>query len=257
MPKLRVEFLAVGGGRGRLGGQIAVAEAAALGASVLDVTGTASAPVPVPAGGGGQVFAELTAAGGSVYVAVGPEPNPGLEPRLLVAPGRARLVRVLAGQVLVAIAAADMPGQDAAGGAVELASPTVSAGERIPLSLNSHAALRVIRQKADGSDVDETAPRETVPARSGTITVAQLPVPNTAPASPALPANTGRKHARLTYRTGGANVYWAPTAALATATLGALVPPGTAFDLPPGYTGDVFLIADAAGPTAVSLSQLA
>lgn len=74
---------------------------------------------------------------------------------------------------------------------------------------------------------------------------------------PALAANTARKNARISCKTGGANVYWSSTAAGTTTTAGCSIPPGSHFEVPGGYTGDIYLVADAAGPTAVSISQLA
>lgn len=259
--KLRVEFLSIGQARGRLGGQVALPDAIPLGSVWVDLlVGAAASPLAVPAtvpASPGEVFAEVSASGAPAYVAVGANPDPTAEPRLLVAPGRPRLLHLPAGAGIAALLAGDVSECEAAGGAVEAASPTLTAGNRGPLSLNTRGALRVIRQRADGTDVDETAARETLPARSGTVTVAQAAVTNAAPSSPALPANAARKHVRLSYKAGGANVYWAPTAALATTGAGCLVPPGTTSDLLPGYTGDVFLVADAAGPTAVSIAQLA
>ena len=255
MLRLRVEFLTMGAGRGRLGGQVDVGEAKLLGAAAIDVGATLSGAIAVP-DTAGQVFADLSVTGGSVYVAVGTNPDPGSEPRCLLTPGRSRCLHVQGGQSIVATAAGDVSQAEAVGGAVTAASPMLAAGDRSPLSLNGRGALRVVAQAPDGTDLDPTVPTQTTAARSGTITIAQVSIANTAPALPALAANTTRKNARISYKTGGANVYWSPTAAGATAAAGLFVPPGTSFEIPGGYTGDVYLVADAAGPTAVSIAQL-
>ncbi len=256
MLRLRVEFLTMGAGRGRLGGQVDVGEAKLLGAAALDIGATPSGAIPVP-DTVGQIFAELTVTGGSVYVAIGTTPDPASEPRCLLTPGRARCLHVQSGQSIVAIAAADVSQAEAVGGSVNAASPILTPGDRGPLSLNGRGALRVVAQAPDGTDLDPTAPTQTTPAKSGTITIAQMSIANVAPSAPALAANTTRKNARISYKPGGANLYWSSTAAGATATAGFFIPPGTHFEVPGGYTGDIYLIADAAGPTAVSIAQLA
>lgn len=255
MLRLRVEFLTMGAGRGRLGGQVDVGEARPLGAAAVDVGATPSAAISVP-DMVGQVFADLSVTGGSVYVAVGTSPDPTSEPRCLLTPGRSRCLHVQSGQSIVAVSAADVSQAEAVGGAVTSASPTLNAGDRGALSLNGHGALRVVAQAPDGTDLDPAAPTQTVQARSGTVTLSRAAVANTAPGAPALAANLARKTARLSYKSGGANLYWSPTAALATVADGFYVPPGTMVDLLPGYTGDIYLVADAAGPTAVSIAQL-
>ncbi len=255
MLRLRVEFLTIGAGRGRLGGQVDVGEAKLLGAAAIDIASTPSTAISVPETGG-QIFADMSVTGGSVYVAVGTSPDPNSEPRCLLTPGRSRCLHVQSGHSIVAIAAVDVSLAEAVGGAVTSASPTLAAGDRSPLSLNGHGALRVVAQAPDGTDLDPTAPTSTTPAKSGTITLSRASVANTAPAAPALATNTARKSARISYKPGGASLYWSPTAALATVADGFFVPPGTHFEVQPGYTGDVYLIADAAGPTAVSISQL-
>lgn len=256
MLRLRVEFLTMGAGRGRLGGQVDVGEAKPLGAAAVDVGATPSMAIPVP-DNVGQVFADLSVTGGSVYVAIGTNPDPGSEPRCLLTPGRPRCLHVQNGQSIVAVAAGDVSQAEAVGGAVTAASPVLIAGDRSPLSMNGRGALRVVAQAPDGTDLDPTAPTQIVQARSGTVTLSRASVANTAPSAPALAANTARKSARISYRSGGANLYWSPTAALATVADGFFVPSGAMVDLLPGYTGDIYLVADAAGPTAVSISQLA
>lgn len=245
MPRLRVEFLTMGAGRGRLGGQVDVGEAKLLGASAVDVGAAPSPAISVP-DNAGQIFAELSVTGGPVYLAIGTNPDPSSEPRFLLTPERSRCLHVQGGQSIVATAAVDVSQAEAAGGAVAAASPVLAAGDRGPLSLNTKGALRVVAQTPDGTDIDPAAPTQIVQARSGTVTLSRASV-----------ANTARKGARISYKAGGANLYWSPTAALATVADGFFVPPGVMVDLLPGYTGDVYLIADAAGPTAVSISQLA
>lgn len=255
MLRLRAEFLTMGAGRGRLGGQVDVGEAKLLGSAAVDVAATPSAAIPVP-DAVGQVFADLSVTGGSVYVAFGTDPDPSSEPRCLLTPRQSRCLHVQGGQSIVAIAAGDVSQAEAVGGAVTSASPTLTAGDRSPLSLNGYGALRVVAQAPDGTDLDPGVPTQTTPAKSGTITTAQVAIANTTPIVPVLPANAARKSARISYKAGGANVYWSPTAASATITAGFFVPPGSHFEVPGGYTGDIYLVADAAGPTAVSISQL-
>ena len=178
MLRLRVEFLTMGAGRGRLGGQVDVGEAKLLGAAAVDVGGTPSTAISVP-DMVGQVFADLTVTGGAVYVAVGTNPDPNSEPRCLLTPGRSRCLHVLSGQSIVAISAADVSQAEAVGGAVTSASPTLNAGDRGALSLNGHGALRVVAQAPDGTDLDPAAPTQTVQARSGTVTLSRASVANT------------------------------------------------------------------------------
>lgn len=260
MARLRIQFATVGIGRGSLGGQIDDDEGLVVAATMLDVgpaaTVAGSQPA-VPSGAGGDVFARLTAVGAAIYVAVGLAPDPMAEPRFLVIPGLTIRIYVTAGQKLSAILATDLPANlQAPLALVSAASPVGAAGSLDALSLNTHGALRVLAQNPDGTDVDTTAATPTTPVRSGTITVAQATIGSAAPVAPALAANPVRKHACLSYKSGGPAVYWGPAASV-TPGDGFFVPPGLRFDLPPGYTGDVYLIADAAGPTAVSVSQLA
>lgn len=149
MLRLRVEFLTMGAGRDRLGGQVDVGEAKLLGAAAADVAATPSAAIPVP-DTAGQVFADLSVTGGPVYVAVGTNPDPSSEPRCLLTPGRSRCLHVHSGQAIVAIAAGDVSQAEAIGGAVTSASPTLTVGDRSPLPLNGHGALR--RRPGSGRD---------------------------------------------------------------------------------------------------------
>ena len=111
MPKLRVEFTSVGSARGRLGGQVDARTGEPLGAVTLEVTSspTASGDRPLVPSGLGTVFAEFTALEAPAYVDIGPAPDPTLEPRLLLQPGRPKLVHVMAGHAVSAIAAPDVP----------------------------------------------------------------------------------------------------------------------------------------------------
>ncbi|MGA0596802.1 hypothetical protein [Enterovirga sp. CN4-39] len=119
MPKLRVEFHALGSGRGRLGGQIDCLAATPLGSATLEVGSVATAPedrLPVPTGQG-TVFARLLAVESAIYADVGLAPDPDAEPRLLLLPGRAQLVHVLPGQSIAAILASDVSAPADSGGA--------------------------------------------------------------------------------------------------------------------------------------------
>lgn len=139
MAKLRIEFSAVGSGRGRLGGQVDAREAELLGTIALPVTETptAAGDRPVVPEGEGTVFATLAASDAAVYVAVGTAPDASAEPRLLVVPGRPELVHVRPGHAIAAVLAGDVPawvgvqatapvdrsGNLAAGGAAQTACP--------------------------------------------------------------------------------------------------------------------------------------
>ena len=107
MPRLRVEFCALGTGRGRLGGQVDEPAAEILSSLVVNV-GWAPTPLDsrltVPSEDG-TVFARVTSIDGAIYLAVGASPDPGSEPRLLLLPGRAQILHVKPGQSLAAIAA--------------------------------------------------------------------------------------------------------------------------------------------------------
>lgn len=111
MAKLRIEFSSLGGGRGRLGGQIDAREEEPLGSVTLEVGTAATSPAgrPVVPSGAGTVFAELLAADAAIYVDLGPSPDPTVEPRLLLRPGGTQRVRVTPGHRLAAILAGDIP----------------------------------------------------------------------------------------------------------------------------------------------------
>jgi len=94
---------------------------------------------------------------------------------------------------------------------------------------------------------------QAAPARSGTLTTAQLYVG--AMAAPALAVNLNRRATPLHVRAGGVRVFWGGSAAV-TALTGFELPSGQVHDVVPGFNGEVWLIADAAGPTRVSLHQL-
>lgn len=111
MAKLRIEFSACGGARGRLGGQVDAREAEPLGSITLDVGAGATAPggrptVPL---GRGTVFVELIAADVAIYVDIGPTPDPGAEPRLLVLPGKRLRVHAHPGHLISAVRASEIP----------------------------------------------------------------------------------------------------------------------------------------------------
>lgn len=112
MAKLRVEFTNLGGARGRLGGQIDLREAEPLGSTTLEV-GTSATPAesrPAVPTGRGTVFAELLAVDAPVYVDIAASPDPSVEPRLLLLPGRPQRVHVSAGQTISAlVATSDLP----------------------------------------------------------------------------------------------------------------------------------------------------
>ena len=110
MAKLRIEFTAIGGARGRLGGQVPAREAEPLGATTLDVTASATSAGsrPVVPSDQGTIFADLLAVDAAIYVDVGVTPDPTVEPRLLLLPGRPQRVHALAGTVISAILATDV-----------------------------------------------------------------------------------------------------------------------------------------------------
>lgn len=111
MATLRIEFASLGGGRGRLGGQVPVREEGLLGAVTLAVgaTATASSARPAVPSTGTTVFADLTAIDAAIYAAIGSSPDPGAEPRLLLLPGRTMRVHVTAGHLVSAVKASDVP----------------------------------------------------------------------------------------------------------------------------------------------------
>ncbi len=112
MAKLRVEFTNVGGARGRLGGQVDLREAEPVGSVTLDV-GTSATSVgtqPAVPTGRGTVFAELLAVDAPIYVDIAAVPDPTVEPRLLLLPGRSQRVHVVAGQTISAVVStSDLP----------------------------------------------------------------------------------------------------------------------------------------------------
>jgi hypothetical protein len=257
MSRLRIQFAVLGSAYGALGGQIDDGDGLAIGGATLTVgsvaTEAALQPV-VPEGD--AVFVRLTAIGAAIHVAAGADPNPAAEPRHLVLAGETLRILAPAGARLAAVLADNVPANlQVATALASNVAPQAVAGSLDALSLNTRGALRVVQQNPDGTDVDTTAPVQTVPARSGTVTVAQASVTNAAPTAPALAANPGRRAVRLHYPAGGPAVFWGPTVGVTAAT-GFRVPAAVAFDVLPGYTGDVFLIADAAGPVSVSVSQL-
>lgn len=111
MAKLRIEFIALGTARGRLGGQVDAPGQKPLGTVTLDVTATATAPEARPAvpTGAGTVFARLSALDLPVYVDIGAPPDPAAEPRLLIMPGAPGLLHVAPGHTLAALVASDVP----------------------------------------------------------------------------------------------------------------------------------------------------
>lgn len=131
------------------------------------------------------------------------------------------------------------------------ASPTLTSGTPAPLSMNARGALRVVPQAPDGTDIDPTAPTQTVPARSGTFTTAQVPVTTTPPAAPVLAALTSRKRARIKNTSAMAVAYVASAAAGATVAAGWPIAPGETYTVIDGYTGDLYAIGSAALNLAV------
>jgi hypothetical protein len=111
MPRLRVEFCSLGGGRGRLGGQVDLPAGEPLASVTLDVTPTATPAESRPAvpAGAGTVFVRLLAVDSAVYVDIAASPDPTTEPRMLLVPGRPYDLHALPGQAVAAILAADVP----------------------------------------------------------------------------------------------------------------------------------------------------
>lgn len=147
MPKLRVEFLSLGNGRGRLGGQVDAPGAEPLGSVTLDVTAT-----PTPAGnrplvpaGAGTVFANLVATEVALYADAAPSPDPTTEPRLLLLPGRAQLVHVSPGHAISAIVAADVPVcADSSAVVLTDRSGTVAVGGAAQQACAANSARRIL-----------------------------------------------------------------------------------------------------------------
>ncbi|WP_430913251.1 hypothetical protein [Methylobacterium sp. sgz302541] len=113
MGKLRYEFVLIGGGRGQLGGMVVAEADDPIASGTLDVTATptASGAQPlVPTMGRSDVFARLTGIDAPVYADFAVSPDPTAEPRLLLRPGDSRLLRVIGGEKLSAVLAADVPG---------------------------------------------------------------------------------------------------------------------------------------------------
>ena len=146
MAQVRIEYALAGGERGALGGQVDTEPAEPLGAVTLTVTGTATvagAQPIVPPGAGDATVATATALDAPVYLDVGPTPDPTVEPRRLVVPGRPLRLQVAVGDRFSAILASDVPTTAgglaktlrvvtlpayAAGGAVTTVAPDGSSG---------------------------------------------------------------------------------------------------------------------------------
>lgn len=111
MAKLRIEFIALGSARGRLGGQVDAPSQKPLGTVTLDVTAILTAPEarPIVPVGAGTVFARLSALDVPIYVDIGAPPDPASEPRLLILPGAPSLLHVAPGHALAALLALDVP----------------------------------------------------------------------------------------------------------------------------------------------------
>lgn len=111
MATLRVRLARFGGSRGQFGGQLDVEGGAPLLSVTLDVGAMATAGSgrpTVPDGVGRDVFAVLVAADAPVYAAIGPAPDPTVEPRHLVLPGAPLRVHVAAGDRISAVLAGDI-----------------------------------------------------------------------------------------------------------------------------------------------------
>ena len=112
MGKLRYEFVIIGGGRGQLGGMVAADADKPLASGTLEVSATptaAGAQPVVPALGRADVFVRLSGIDVAVYADFAAVPDPTVEPRILLRPGDSRLLRVMSGERLSAIVAADVP----------------------------------------------------------------------------------------------------------------------------------------------------
>ena len=147
MPKLRIEFLLFGAGRGRLGGQVDLPAGEPLGSVTLDVTGapTAAENRPLVPSGAGTVFARLLSTDAALYVDIGAPPDPGTEPRLLLLPGRAQLLHVAGGHSVSAVIAGDVSVSSDSGTASLLdRSGTLAAGAAAQQACPSNHARRIL-----------------------------------------------------------------------------------------------------------------
>lgn len=111
MAKLRIEFERLGGGKGLLGGQLAVGEQDLLGAATLTVTATptAAGSQPLVPSSGTQVYGRLIALDAACYVDAGPAPDPSGGSPILVVPGQPVTIRLTPGDRLSAMLAGDIP----------------------------------------------------------------------------------------------------------------------------------------------------
>ena len=146
MPKIRIEFLSFGAGRGRLGGQVDLPGGEPLGAVTLDVTAnpTALENRPLVPSGAGTVFARLLSTDAALYVDIGAPPDPGTEPRLLLLPGRAQLVHVAAGHSLSAMISGDVSVSSDSGAATLLDRSGTLAAAAAQQACPSNATRRIL-----------------------------------------------------------------------------------------------------------------
>lgn len=157
MAKLRIEFERIGGGRGLLGGQLAIGEQDLLGAVTLTVTATptAAGSRPVVPAVAGQVYGRLIALDAACYVDAGPSPDPTTGSPFLVVPGHPVRLRLTSGDKLSAVLASDVPGvvqqvAQANGLALTLSTVAVTATSAQKLAANANRRYLMVENIGTG-----------------------------------------------------------------------------------------------------------